>query len=328
MPAVTIVAPVLSLRRRRHRRRTAILLPVAVRAAVLAAASVAFVVTAGLSVAGAAAQGSPASAVGVASAVEVSAIEASAVEVSAVTLTPGPVAALLGLAHERQLDFVVTNTGTVAVSGPQVTLRGGTGANPTRLLEFADLGTIKPGEGKAYRVAVTVDALSWGTFTVRGSIAGLATPVEFGASGPAHPWLGLGIVAGLLVAFLALTVASLARALRSRRASRDAAPFIDLRDNGDNELGELIAAWAPLAPPRPDDIEAAMADVLRVDLPVWLGADPSDPNQAELLGGYAERISRATVGRDCRPDDVPSLLAPPPPPAPPAATAACPPSRR
>lgn len=321
MPAVTIVAPVLSLRRRRHRRRTAILLPVAV----LAAASVAFAVSAGSSVAGAAAQGSPDSAVGV-----VSAVEVSAVEVSAVTLTPGPFAAVLGLAHERQLDFVVTNTGAVAVSELQVTLRGGTGANQSRLLEFADLGTIKPGEGKAYRVAVMVDALSWGTFTVRGSIAELATPVEFGASGPAHPWLGLGIVAGLLAALVALTIASVARALRSRRARGNAAPVIDLRDHAAIDLGELVAAWAPLAPPRPDDIEAAMAEVLRDDLPAWLGVDPSDPDQAELLGRYAERIARATVGRDCRPDDIPSLLAPPAsPPAPPAATtSARPPSLR
>ena len=110
----------------------------------------------------------------------------------------GPALAWFGGAAERTLVYTVRNDGEVAVTDAPVTLMAGRSPDPTGTLTAPALGTLAPGEERAYRVPVRFGAPALGTYRVAGRIEGLAQPVAFTAETSSHPWawplLGLLLV--------------------------------------------------------------------------------------------------------------------------------------
>jgi len=136
------------------------------------------------------------------------------VDVSAAIVGSGPLTAYLGGAAKRELVLSVTNTGSGALVNPLLTLTFGKGQDPTTPLPTADgqqpnLGTIEAGQSIEYRQPITIGAIAFGQYRVKGQFIGLDTitvnqevvdagDLTFDASTSTYPWIAI-ILAWLLL---------------------------------------------------------------------------------------------------------------------------------
>jgi hypothetical protein len=103
--------------------------------------------------------------------------------------------ALFGGPARRTVTFTVDNPGGTPVTEPQLMLLLGRGDHPTAPVDAPDLESVPPGGHRTYQVPVTLPAPTFGTYTVRGEVAGAA----FLAETTTYPW-GLTIALAALVA--------------------------------------------------------------------------------------------------------------------------------
>jgi len=136
------------------------------------------------------------------------------VDVSASIVGSGPISAYFGGAAKRELVLSVTNTGSGPLVSPPLTLTFGKGQDPTTPLPTADgqqanLGTIEAGQTIEYRQPITIGAIAFGQYRVKGQFIGLdsitvnrevldAGDLTFDASTSTYPWIAI-ILAWLLL---------------------------------------------------------------------------------------------------------------------------------
>jgi hypothetical protein len=103
----------------------------------------------------------------------------------------GPWTSWFGAAPDRELVITVVNTGSEPIEAPELVLTFGKGANPTELVAPPEIGRLEPGEPTTVRVDLDLPSFAVGTYAVKGTFPGLATPVGFRAETSHIPWLAL-----------------------------------------------------------------------------------------------------------------------------------------
>lgn len=201
----------------------------------------------------------------------------------------GPWTAWFGGAASRDLRLTVRNVGTEAAA-PVPSVTWGSGSDPTHVVAVPALEAIEPGDTVTYRIPVRVDALSFGTINVAGSLAGPSGPVAFATSSSTYPW-GL-----LLLGAVALQMVLLS--IRNRVRDRLHRPPID--DGVEPEDVERALALGPgaiaaLPPGEPDDVldltEPAVAAEL--DPPVATPPVATSPSAPPVADPYELDTARA-----------------------------------
>ena len=109
----------------------------------------------------------------------------------------GPWTAWFGAPPRRTVTFTVRNVGNVVVTDPAFTMAVGRGEHPSGLVDVPRLGSLAPGEERAFVVAVDFGPAAFGAYTVRGDVTGLDQPAGFRVRGSVHPWLGVVSVAAV-----------------------------------------------------------------------------------------------------------------------------------
>jgi hypothetical protein len=117
--------------------------------------------------------------------------------------------ALFGGPARRTVTFTVDNPGDRPLGDPPALLLG-RGDHPTTLLDAPELEPVPPGERRTYRVPVTLPAPAFGSYTVRGEVAGAA----FLAETTSYPW-------GLTAVLATLVVVTVLARLRRRPRRQD-----------------------------------------------------------------------------------------------------------
>lgn len=169
-----------------------------------------------------------------------------------------------GAATTRTLVLTVENVSDITVRDPVLTLRSGTSSDPQGVIPSPALGRLAPGQVETYEIPVELDALSIGTYTVKGTITRLNQPVTFSAKTSTYPW-GLGVALLVMLQLLLLLVRNRLRA-RVQRA---------------------IAAEAPVEPAAlPAPVAEAPAAPAALDAPrdaVSAEAEADEPSVAEAV---------------------------------------------
>lgn len=114
----------------------------------------------------------------------------------------GVLAGLLGARVERTAHLRITNTGSAPIQAPGISLTYGRGSDPTEVIPVPEVGVVEVGRPVELSVPFSLDAMSFGRYTVRASIGGLGEPLVARAETSTYPW-GL-VAAGLVCLQLAL----------------------------------------------------------------------------------------------------------------------------
>ncbi|WTW99513.1 hypothetical protein OG216_41965 [Streptomycetaceae bacterium NBC_01309] len=131
-----------------------------------------------------------------------------------------------GSAH-RTLVLTLRNPGPAPAAAPPLSVVVGRDDPPTTLVATPDVGTLAPGEQRTFHIDVTLGAPAYGTYHVRGQLAGPATDqnapgASFALRGTTTPW-GLAAVAVLLLAWLLSPLVRRRRRTTPRKRRPDAA---------------------------------------------------------------------------------------------------------
>ena len=125
----------------------------------------------------------------------------------------------LGLPVSARLHVTIRNPGDTPVVHPVVSLRFGSGSDPSGVLDAPQIDALRGGEQRTIDVPVSLGLLAHGTYTVKGAIG--STPVTFGATTTVVPWVLL------LLFVVGAAVGSAALALRGWRRVRAEVPAAD-----------------------------------------------------------------------------------------------------
>jgi hypothetical protein len=232
-----------------------------------------------------------------------------------------------GAAPTRMLELTLKNTGNVAIVEPNITAAVGKGDNPTGIVAIPKVGTLQPGEVKTITVPVDYGALAFGSYTVKGEVAGFAPNGTFAASSSSYPWGLIALAIAGVQALLILgrnrlrrrVVAAEAEEAPIRERALPAGPVIDLSPPLDLREGVPVPTAVDPETPEPlpedgvamtlDDMDAQERDMVAAQLasavvaamrstddapvPVAVVADsaavpaPSDAVVPFVLGGLA-----------------------------------------
>lgn len=100
----------------------------------------------------------------------------------------GPLSSWFGAAAAREVVLTLTNTGTLPLENPPTTIALGKGQDPTDLLTLPRLGAIAPGQTTEVRVPFELPAFSFGSYTVKTTVAGLDEPTAARGTASTYPW--------------------------------------------------------------------------------------------------------------------------------------------
>jgi hypothetical protein len=100
----------------------------------------------------------------------------------------GPLSAWFGGTAKRTYELTVTNTGSVALVDPRVTVTGGKGSDPTGLIAQPQIGQIAPGETVVFEIPVAFTAPTFGEYRVRATFGDLDTTVVTTATTSTYPY--------------------------------------------------------------------------------------------------------------------------------------------
>lgn len=151
---------------------------------------------------------------------DVNAADAVRIEARVVRGSPGffdRLRSSLGGPTDRTLQLVLTNTGQEPLRGVSVVVavaRQPQGGEP---LQPPNVGVLPPGESRTYRLAVSLPAPAFGTYSVFGSVYGVGAPVTFSAKTKTTP-VGLLLIVVLLVV---IGMAVLSLRVRRRQEQRE-----------------------------------------------------------------------------------------------------------
>jgi hypothetical protein len=167
-----------------------------------------------------------------------------ALEVTSEVEGGGPLASWFGGAAQRELILTLTNTGTLPLENPPTTVTLGKGQDPTELLTLPRLGSIAPGQTTEVRIPFELPAWSFGSYTVKTTVAGLDQPTAARSSASTYPWFLL--VIGWLL--LQIPLLGLTKKRRPEPGDTDPGDLIEL-DDPFRDLVPAGAAAAALAAP-------------------------------------------------------------------------------
>ncbi len=203
-----------------------------------------------------------------------------------------------GASPQRQLTVTLLNSGSVAVDSPPMVMSAGKGGDPTGSVAVPALGSLQPGESRTYTVPFELGAFAFGSYTIRGSIPGLAQPLEFAGHTSSHPW-GL-----ILIPVVAVGQWLLLRGrdrVRSRIAAEsgppmatlalEAGPPLERTAQPESEVHAMTASEAHVAQPSdvpPDEPVDPLDEVL-------LAAAAFRPKIADDPERLVEVVTRETV---------------------------------
>ncbi len=156
----------------------------------------------------------------------------------------GPLASWFGGAAARELILTLTNTGTLPLENPPTTVTLGKGQDPTELLTLPRLGSIAPGQTTEVRIPFELPAWSFGSYTVKTTVAGLDQPTAARGSASTYPWFLL--VIGWLL--LQIPLLGLNKKRRPEEGDTDPGDLIELDDPFRNLVPAGVTAAALAAP--------------------------------------------------------------------------------
>ena len=183
----------------------------------------------------------------------------------------------LGLPLSAHFRLTVRNPGESTIAHPVLSLRVGSGDDPSGVLDAPQLDALRPGEERTIEVPVSLGPLAHGSYTVKGTIG--STPVTFRATTSVFPW-------GVLLLVIGVT-AAVGAALLIRRRRR---PPIEQ---------PVVLALPPALSPEPnhDDVAIAAPIVLHLEEPTIVNlTDDELPQMAsddELVAWGASLVSEA-----------------------------------
>jgi|GEM_PF-310674 len=171
----------------------------------------------------------------------------------------------LGLPDDAELVVVLRNNSTAALAAPLLTVTAGKSADPSRVVPAPTLDLLQPGAEQTVVVPVHLGALSFGRYTVRGTVGG-AQPITFRARLLVLPWLPAVV--------LATAVFGAAVALRRRRR-RHGDVAVDAQPKTVDAQPEPVGVDGQPEPVPVDEAEeATTARAVRVTFswPAWVRA--------------------------------------------------------
>ena len=172
----------------------------------------------------------------------------------------GPLLSWFGGAAERELVLSLTNTGTLPLDNPPTTVSLGKGEDPTELLVLPRLGAIAPGETTEVRIPFELPAWSFGSYTVKTTVAGLDQPTAARATASTYPWFLL--VIGWLL--LQIPLLGLSKRRRPEAGDADDGDLIELDDPFRDLVPAATTAAALSAP-----VTASAVAVSTAGMPDW-----------------------------------------------------------
>ena len=190
-----------------------------------------------------------------------------ALEVTSEVEGGGPLASWFGGAAERELILTLTNTGSLPLENPPTTVTLGKGQDPTDLLTLPRLGAIGPGQTTEVRIPFELPAFSFGSYTVKTTVAGLDQPTAARSSASTYPWFLL--VIGWLL--LQIPLLGLNKKRRPEEGDDDPGDLIELDDPFRN-LVPAGATAAALAATAATSTSAASAAPVTAGVPDWATA--------------------------------------------------------
>jgi hypothetical protein len=135
------------------------------------------------------------------------------------------ITSLVGGAAARTLVLRVRNTADFAVPDVLATASWSKGGGSGHVILSKRIAEIPAGATRTVRLPFDLDALSFGTYTVSGSVGLVGNRVRFATETSQYPWILIGVLLLLVLAIVALVV----RAVRRRRARRRAATEAELK---------------------------------------------------------------------------------------------------
>ncbi|MEU8139279.1 hypothetical protein [Streptodolium elevatio] len=131
--------------------------------------------------------------------------------------------AWFGGSARRTLVLTLRNPGPWPAAAPPLSVVVGRDDPPTTLVATPDVGTLAPGEQRTFHIDVTLGGPAYGTYHVRGQLAGLTTDpgapaAVFELRTTTTPW-GLAAVGVLLLAWLLAPLFRRVRRVKHRAGS-------------------------------------------------------------------------------------------------------------
>jgi hypothetical protein len=173
----------------------------------------------------------------------------------------GPLLSWFGGAADRELVLTLTNTGTLPLENPPTTVTLGKGQDPTELLTLPRLGSIAPGQTTEVRIPFELPAWSFGSYTVKTTVAGLDQPTAARSSASTYPWFLL--VIGWLL--LQIPLLGLNKKRRPEPGDTDRGDLIEL----DDPFRDLVPAGAAAAALAAPVVTAPRAAAPTAGVPDW-----------------------------------------------------------
>jgi hypothetical protein len=135
----------------------------------------------------------------------------------------GPWTSWFGAGPSRELVLVLGNRGSAPVTGAELEIRFGRGADPTDPIAAPAIAPLEPGESAIVRVDVDLPTFAIGTYAVEGVVTSDGEPLPFRAETSHIPWV---IVVLPLLILVQLSLLWSRNRLRDRihRAPAQAAP--------------------------------------------------------------------------------------------------------
>ena len=198
----------------------------------------------------------------------------------------GPLSSWFGAAATRELILTLTNTGTLPLENPPATISLGKGQDPTDLLTLPRLGAIAPGQTTEVRVAFELPTLSFGSYTVKTTVAGLDEPTAARATASTYPWFLL--IGGWLL--IQIPLLGLHKRRRPEPGDDEAGDLLELDDPFRDLMPTSAAVFGDAAARTPSgDAVAASA------VPSWASAATGLTVAAVGAGAGTALLDRATA---------------------------------
>lgn len=154
----------------------------------------------------------------------------------------GGLGALVGAGQDRTAHVELTNSGSTTVRAPALAVTYGRGDDPTGILPVPAIQDIGPGSTVAVAIPVSVDALSFGSYTVRASVDGPGEPVVARTSIRTYPWALIAAVLVVVQLMLLRLRNRVRRRIATRVSSDDGGPPPPGEDAAHVDAAELIDA--------------------------------------------------------------------------------------